>query len=397
MPLEFSQPVDIVNHGLQLLGVDAITATSFQTPDGKAAREMSRCYDKLRAAELQRATWRFATRRVVLRPIDPATCLWTPPAYSAVATYTVGQVTVYNGDWYQAQPGVQVGDIPNIAATWFRYFGPQTLDPYITAEGSSYFAGELVIVPEAWAVGNTYAINTLIERTNLFYISQVAGNIGHDPATDGTNWTPYIAGGNAPNGLPVNSGPFTYSAFAGGPSVYLSLLSTPQTTDVSLPPPVAGWLSVGGSLTALQVLYPLGTGPAVDNMTANIFYLPSGYLRKLPVNPRGILSPPVGGPTFNIEEDDLLEGNFVVSGCPGPALMRFVANVIDVQNMSPMFCRGLGASCALQTCEALTQAADKKADARAEYKSAMGDARTVNAIEVGTVDSVEDELITVRL
>lgn len=388
MALEFTQPVDIANFGLQLLGVDAITATSFQIPDSKAAREMARCYDLLRVAELRRNTWRFATRRAVLRAIDPATVLWTPPAYSSVATYTTGQVAVFQGDWYQAQPGVAVGDIPNIATTWLRYFGPLMLDPFDTSGETAYFAGDLVVVPEVWAIGNTYAINTIIARNNLFYTSLTGSNIGHDPATDTTHWTPYVKTG----------GPFVYSTFGAGPVVYLSLVTTPSAANiVLLPPPATNWLAVNGTVTTLQILYPLGTGPAWQISTNNIYRLPYGYLRKCPQNPKGQLDPPVGGPAYNAEDDALIEGNYLVSASPGPVVLRFVADVIDVSDMDEMFCRMLASSMAVQACEPLDQAADKKADARAAYRMVRGEAIIVNGIETGTVDPVEDEYIMARL
>ena len=62
-----------------------------------------------------------------------------------------------------------------------------------------------------------------------------------------------------------------------------------------------------------------------------------------------------------------------------------------------MFCEGLAARMAQEMCEALTQAQDKLATAKAAYEIAMGEARTVNGIEVGTVDPVEDEYVMARL
>ena len=393
MALAFSLPVDIANVGLEALGVDTITAADFASPVTKGGRESSRCYDKLRVAELRRNVWRFATRRVILRPIDTATCIWTPPAYSAAATYAVGAVTSYNGDYYQAQSGVQVGDIPDTAATWLRYFGPLAIDPFFlqtTQTGSGgYYPGELVIIPEAWAIGNAYLANTLILRTGVLYVS-LSGNTGHDPAASTGYWTPYVG---APNTVP-SLGPFVYSTFGAGPQVYLSLVSG---NTVFPSGSATGWLAVNGTLATLQILYPIGSGPLSQATTPNVFRLPNGYLRQAPTDPKGQFAPAVGGPAYNQEEDYLFEGNYIVSSCTSLIMLRFVADVIDVMNMDPMFCEGLGQRMGWTMCEAMTQAKDKKDDCAAAYKLIMGEARAVNGIETGTVDPAEDEYLMVRL
>lgn len=397
MALEFSQPVDIANRALQHLGVDAITAASFQTPDSKGARECARCYDKLRGSELRRNLWRFATRRVILRAVDPATFFWTPNAYSAVTTYVFGDVVAYGGDYYQAQVGVQTGEIPDIASSWLKYFGQIACDPFDTSGGTSYFAGEIVVVPEQWQVGNAYAANTIIARTSgatLLYVS-LSANTGHDPATSPTYWQPFaVTSQNTPP-----NGPYVYSDFNGGAIVWISMFTQTGITPQNPPamPAAPAWLAVRGAVTGLQIIYPLGTGPGWEVTTNNIFRLPYGYLRKCPTNPKGQLRPPVGGPAYNAEDDYLTEGNYINSAQPGPILLRFVADVIDVTAMDDMFCEGLAARMAQEMCEALTQAQDKLATAKAAYEIAMGEARTVNGIEVGTVDPVEDEYVMARL
>jgi hypothetical protein len=394
MALAFTQQVDIANHALQLLGVDTITAADFQSPVTKGGRETSRCYDKLRTAELRRNTWRFATRRVILRSVDPSTIIWTPPAYSSTVTYAFGQVVAYNGDYYQAQHGVAVGDVPDIATTWSKYFGPITCDPFDTGGNTSYFAGEITVVPELWGAGYLYAANTIIQYNGLFYVA-LQQSLASNPATSPTFWQPFAV---SPNNTPPN-GPYTYTSFNGGPVVWLCMMTQTGVTPQSPPafPAAPGWLQVNGTPTGLQIIYPLGTGPGWEVTTNNIFRLPYGYLKKCPTNPKGQLTPPVGGPAYNQEEDYLVEGDYINSAWPGPILMRFIADVIDVSEMDEMFCRGLAASMALQICEAMTQANDKKQDAREEYKVVMGEARTINGIETGTVDPVEDEYIMVRL
>jgi hypothetical protein len=399
MALAFSQPVDIANIGLGLLGQDSITAANFQTPVTKGAREMARVYDKLRVTALRRSTWRFSTRRTVMRAVDPATSFWTPPTYSPTATYVPGYVTVYNGDWYQAQFGVAVGDIPNIMPTWLRYFGPMVLDPFDTAGETQYFTGDLVVVPEQWLVGSTYAQNTLIARTalgqTLFYFSLQNGNIGNDPAASVGWWQQFAI--DFPH-QEYPAGPFIYTDFNGGPIVYMALLTfPPHPYEYIPPPPNPFWLEMDGTLNAVQILYPLGTGPTWQTETRNIFRLPYGFIRQVPTDPKSDLQPPVGGPAYHAESDALIEGQWMVSAYPGPMLMRFVADVIDVPSMDPLFCMYLAAFCAYQTCEAITQKSDKLAEAKMAMKEARGDAVTINGIETGTVDPDEDEYILARL
>ncbi len=65
--------------------------------------------------------------------------------------------------------------------------------------------------------------------------------------------------------------------------------------------------------------------------------------------------------------------------------------------MDDMFCEGLAARMALETCEQITQSNEKKKDAAAVYKYFMTEARLVNAIEAGSVETPEDDYLTCRL
>ena len=321
MTLAFGAQVDIANRALQHLGVDSIAAADLLSPSTKSGRECNRCYDRLRTAELRRNVWTFATREVILRAIAGTTLLWTPDAWSSTGVYITGAVKSYGGDYYQAQPGVATGDVPNTAATWLKYFGPITLDAFTTAN-QPYFAGEIV-------------------------------------SSAGTN--------------------------------YLSLVSNNKDT-----PPTANWLALGGTSATLNLLYPIGSGPANDTTTRNVFHRPYGFLRQAPTDPKKI-NPFVGGPDYRGADDWLWQGNYITSDDTGPLYMRFVADVIDVIGFDPLFCEGVAARMAYEMCEALTQKPDLKAASLQAYKEFMGEARIVNGIEAGTVDPEEDEYLMVRL
>ena len=322
--LAYSLPVDIANRALQHCRMARITSL-FPPDSNMNAQEIAFCYDKVRTAELERNCWTFSTREVILRPLDTTTLQWTPTTYSATTTYAVGYVVNYNGDYYQAQPGVAVGDIPDIAATWLRYFGPITYDPFITTN-QPYYAGEIV---------------------------------------------------------------------SNGGVIYLSLISNNMDT-----PPTANWLVIGGTGAALSILYPIGSGPGFDPTTRNVFRRPYGFLRQAPSDPKK-LDRYVGGPDYYGADDWLWQGQYITSGQFEPLYLRFVADIIDVTSMSPMFCEGLAARIAkevgptLQPDKALLNALLTRVDQA--YKLIMGEARTADGILAGTVDPEEDEYIMCRL
>jgi hypothetical protein len=103
MSSAFKLPVDIANRGCQRLGALRILTDDF-SEDSQQAAEMGACYDACRESELRRNLWTFATKRDVLRPVDLATQLWTPPDYAAATTYALGEITVdTDGEWWQSK------------------------------------------------------------------------------------------------------------------------------------------------------------------------------------------------------------------------------------------------------------------------------------------------------
>lgn len=191
MALAFSQPVDIVNRAGQHLGQPSITAADFQsaTPVTKLAREAQTCYDKLRVSELERNTWTFATRRVILRALTSTTRLWTPAAWAIGTAYVAHDVVSRSGDFYVASAAT-TGDDPLTAAVWTRYFGAITLDTFDA--DVSYFAGELVL------------------SSAVIYMSLVNSNSGNTPATSPTDWK-VMGGTSAVISIlyPIGTGPLS--------------------------------------------------------------------------------------------------------------------------------------------------------------------------------------------
>ena len=189
------------------------------------------------------------------------------------------------------------------------------------------------------------------------------------------------------------------SYFAGELAVYsgATYLSLINSNLGNTPPSAGNWLAVTGTNVTLQLLYPISTGPASDTTTNNVYRLPHGYLKRLPTNPRGSADTYLGAPHLSFRDDVIIENGYLITSLSGASLLRFVADVTDVSRFDPMFCEGLGARIAIETCERITQSSGKLADCRMAYKTTMGEARIANGIEQGSIDMVEDEFITCRL
>lgn len=139
----FTLPVDIGNRALHHVGADhELTTIADQS---KPARLVRSVYTKLRQAELRRNAWTFAIRYAVLRPIDTTSVEWTPPTYSAAATYTVGKVVQYDDGLgsrlYIANTTIAAGITP-LTTSWSDYFGALIAPLWVT--GTTYYSGEIV-------------------------------------------------------------------------------------------------------------------------------------------------------------------------------------------------------------------------------------------------------------
>jgi hypothetical protein len=157
------------------------------------------------------------------------------------------------------------------------------------------------------------------------------------------------------------------------------------------------WAPLYASLTSFNFVYPLGTGPLSQEMTKNVFRLPAGYLRQAPQDPKAGRYSFLGAPAYNTDNDWVFEGKFLLSQCPTPIILRFVADVMRVNDMDDMFCEGLAARIGLETCETITNSTAKQQTCNNAYAKFMGEARTANAIEIGPIEPPEDDYIACRL
>lgn len=319
----FSTQLDIINYGLQILRKPRIARLAEHSD---AAKEMVFAYDKQREVELSTNLWRFATRRAALRAISTDTYLWTPAAYAAGTTYSVGSVVTYDGEWWQSKVASNTGNTPDIGTYWQHYFGPDTLEAYDAT--ISYYAGELV------------------SSAGSYYLSLVGSN------------------------------------------------------EANTPPSAGNWLDVGGTVAALSIPYPIGSGPSAITSSQYSYRLPHGFMRFAPQDPKaGLGFGYVGSPAGHMPDDWVPEAGYFVTSDVGPIVIRFVADFVDVADMHPLFCRMLSASLAEHTAPQLAEPDVLRmilANARSVYRDARFRAGLQNAVEIGPITPELDSLVTCR-
>lgn len=409
----FTTALDVANRALQHCGTRRIA--SFSDPTSQAT-ELAFCYDKLRDAEIRRNQWRFATRRVILRPVDVSTLLWTPPVFSAGSSYAAGAVVNYTptgavGSYlWEVEAATSATTTPDVSTLWHRYFGPLAVDLWILQSTvispsapqapqqplpSSYYSGEIVIVPTTWAIGTTYPINQVVNYNGTFYVSLVGSNVGNEPDVTPADWAQYVGTGSSTYARTSTQTPLPL-VYGAGATFYRSLISNNFDNPTSA---TGTWLLLGGTTEPLTILYPIGAGPQYDTTTKNVYRLPNGYLRQAAENPKEGIDPYLGAPGAPFELDWVFEGDYIVSRYNGPIMLRFVADVIDVYDMDPMFCEGLAARIATEIAPSTVDPEKLSitlANVRAHYKGEMRSARLANCLEIGFDTPPRDEWLAVR-
>jgi hypothetical protein len=394
VPVAFQAPIDIMNRALQRVGQTRIASL---TEDSKACDEVTFCYDKLRIAEMRRNIWVFSIRQTALRPYNPpqpvsasnltatlGTMMLTPAAWSATNNYIPGSIATFNTKTYFSRTA-NINSEPDINPTdWAQYFGPRTVEPYDTTGKTTYYPGELVytlsgVTPTVflalaqttdaptttptWVSTTYYNLGDTVTGSNSSkYQSKVDLNVGLDPTTDaGVHWAT----------LPVANQPDTHAG--------------------------QNWLQIDATVKSIQFIYPIGTGPSFQTNTRNVYFLPYGFLRKAPQNPKAGSNTFLGGPSGNQYDDWEFQGQHLLTRQNGVLILRFAADIADVTQMDSMFCEGLSCRIGVEVCEPLTQSVSKIQGIATEYKQFMGEARAVNGIEAGPIEPAEDDFITCRM
>jgi len=379
----FASATDIANRGLQNIGAERVTTLTDGT---KNAEAMKFVFHKLRTYEMRRNLWRFSIRRCILRAFDMNTMSYTPPVYASGTTYSQGEIVSYTdsvfsiSSWYLSNIAANVGNTPtNFGQPWTNYFGPKYAALYDSTQG--YRSGELVYeqasagvlkaylsvmssdldnpsttTPDDWDATITYRVGAIVTGSDSNkYISNIAENLNFDPTTDAVAWTATALSGS-------------YQ-----------------------------WLPLAGTLAAAAILYPLDSGPLEQQSTLNAYPLPYGYLRDATQDPKAGAISLWGVPTNRMMDDWLIENDFILTQETEAIAFRFAADITDVSRMDAMFCEGLACRMAATVCEELTQSVTKIGTNMKEYTTFMGEARTVNAIELGLEEPPLDDYISTRM
>lgn len=438
MTQEFLLPLDICNRALQHLGSRRITAADFASPTTKQASAVAFCYDKLRQAELRRNTWVFSIKRASLRPIDDTTLQLAPPLVSATKYYMPGDVVAdTNGKlWTTSVPFTYAQTPGDPNTNWVPYFGPLTAALYDSTD--TYLAGEAVYIRgavaglisgffarrdttsaaadvpdtvETWDSTAVYKRGDIVSYSSADWVSCIDNNLNFTPVNTRALWsaTTTYASGNIVIGpddgrlyTSVGNGNLNHRPYAED-TTYWTAASSPPYVQAWVQQSIAAsnaWRYYGNGATdefkAIYLQYPLSAAVSPSLGNRNIFRLPSGFLRTAPQQPRAGSVSYLGSPSGLGYTDWEYNGNFLISQEAQPISFRFAADITDVSQMDPMFCEGLACRIAIELCEDLTQSSNKLAGLASMYKSFMGEARTVNAIEVGAVEPPVDDYIQCR-
>jgi hypothetical protein len=253
----------------------------------------------------------------------------------------------------------------------------------------------LLLAAPAWAAG-TYQMADIVTHNDDTWISN--GPTTGEPGVD-TVWKPYFGPTTVMQwtaGTPTNTAYFTGELVyvAGSPhAIYFSAING----NAGTPGVDAAWVPINCDTSTLTFLYPVQAGPVSQSTTRNVYMLPNNFLRVAPQNPKGGSSSFLGSPSGDAYSDWEYESSFIVTRDADPIILRFVANVTNVQIMDSMFCEGLAARIAIETCEEITQSSEKLQACVALYKQFMGEAREVNSIETGSDEPALDDYITARI
>lgn len=428
----FQTETYIVNRALQKVGAQRIATGAFRTEQSKAADECRACYDGLRRAELRRNVWRFSIRTLAIRALNLVSQNVTFLAWAVGTTYKQNDVILgSDGQLYISLVGSNIGNDPTATnGFWVLYFGSLQANQYINtfsaaqiyavnqyalgSNGTVYVSlvgnnlgNDPTVAPAVWSSLTTYASGNFVTGSDGNVYQSVAGtNLNHNPVGDGgVHWTLLVANTDGALGWDVatnvnanNSyfaGEMVYTL--GSSTVYLSLVSGNQTNPLT--DTTGSWLTFTSTptLSAINFIYPVGSGPDTENFSRNVYMFPSGYLREAPQDPKASVGAFLGGPTGLLYDDWNFENQCFTSFDPGPVLFRFAADISDPTQFDPLFAEGFACRLGMEVCEPLTQSVEKINTIGAEYKKFMSEARVVNGIETGPTDPPLDDYIAVRV
>lgn len=320
----FATPEDIVNRGLQHIGVPRIAAAALGTEQTRQAIEANFLYHKLRRAELTRSVWGFAVRRAVMRKYATTTRAITPAAYSAATTYGLGDIVTSANMYWQSQIAANLANTPGLAGIvpkWSLYCGP--------------------LWAQAWVTATPYYEGDLIYTSSTAYVCILAHSSQSQP--NATYWLPLTATIAAPTFMQPINYPYGYPT---SPTAARNIYRYPANFLRMAP------LDAKDAGTSRQ---NVGAGMGFNDIEMEDPYFLSA----------------VQGSTSRAD----------------PFFLRFVADISDVATMTDMFCETLAARIATELAEVLTQNDGKMKMAVGLYDAQIAMAKFINAVEAGSTEN----------
>lgn len=371
---------DIANRALQRLGATRIAANALWTEDSQNASEMRAVYDIVRRTELRRNVWKYSIREQILRPIDSDTVNIVFPLWDSRLAYAGGDIvrtgdvgTDGSGLWIAGSANTNINPDSRDLSTWHNYFGVTCADVYDATV--SYSTGELVF-------------DTTEDGNPRWYFSKLNDNLGN--ALSDTTWWRRLSPVHWTIGASYTAG---FQVYYNGVSYVALQANTGQQPDIS--PTYWGTFTDFGS-SVVEVLYPVGAGPASQTQTRNFYRVPANFMRMAPQAPRQGSYQILGFPSNLFYNDWQFEGRGFTTVDSGPIPFRFTADIQSPSSMDPMFVDGFACRLAVETCERITQSVSKVQELTALYNKFMSEARMVNGIETGPTEPPLDSYITVR-
>jgi hypothetical protein len=387
---------DIGNRALQHVGGRRLSLFTDVSPN---ATEISFAYDKVRQAELRRNVWRFAIRRAVLRPltqtmyrviphnwmvntqymsgalaVDPTGIVWASTQRTFLSDNTGNTPGVVN---FNASPSSNFGLALPLQVPWEQSFVPLFADAW--KAGTLYYAGDFVYLqvngqaPNVYICNNDFggAGNTLNPATIPAYAAGTTYTVNDVVLYNSQNWQCLEM---AVLGVTPVAG-FYWKLWNG--------------TDTVLP--ANGWTLCNASLSQIVQPYPLLVPTVTGNPQPPLYPLPRGFLRLATQDAKTASTPNLETTGGLHDSDWRLDGEWLsTTTTPGPVILRFVADIANVQAMDGLFCEALAARLGLSVCERLTQSKEKFAQISSEYSRFIDDARLINRIEIANTDPAEE-------
>ena len=318
-------------------------------------------------------------------------------AWASGTTYPAGQGVIYtDGKWYASLVAGNLANPPSSSPTKWALMPTLVLQSLQVPAPNSTVTPPTIISPTPvaeWSITQTYGIGSFVQFNGDQYVAIAGNNTGNFPNVPfSAFWAMITAGTLYQSLVDLNLG--------NSPSVSPAVWATSFVQGGGN----SQWLQIGGAsfpsgvaLAQFRIRYPIGAGPASQTNTRNVFHLPAGFMRKAPTDPKAGVWPFLGSPAGPWPEDWEFEGAYIVSHEISPIMLRFIADVVDVSTMHPMFCEGLAARIAVEVCEKLTQSTAKVQLIEAQYEKFMGQARLQNAILIGSEEPPMDDYIACRL